>query len=433
MAHYNDYADYDDQRDYDDKRDSGRRRDHRQKMSREQAENVLEVEARFRDFWYLDNGEDNRDLLQDAIDIVYNTIPGNDYNIDYMECQNSCRLKVRCLTCNVELTGYDPFITHEKGKPHKKVRQQRICIKDPNIQTSLKKQPHNLPKGIFEPDSLEDMIDHCKDTILGVHFLYKEIKERPYFTCTLCHTKKGSKVRGVCKNKMYKHLLGNTHNETYMSVKFGIYPNNGFSDVLAQYERFEGKIHASIIDFTNQMVLEVVKKEEIKMEEEIKFKPFPVKRERSPPSEYFKRKFSRVASPEIFVKKEIRSPSISPIREIPPEIVPPVTASVSFRDAETMTGSEIRRGSAPIFQLLEESGNLKLPGACELLRDDPYMLALLCQGVITLNRKIALLFKSQGTMCWDDKGEVVNIAYDCAMNLERKHLDELKMLIQEML
>ncbi|XP_064085373.1 uncharacterized protein LOC135200695 [Macrobrachium nipponense] len=210
MAYYREYEDYSNQREYDDRRGydknrgydnrrdsnnrgAGHRSPHRKMMSREKAKNILDVEARFRDFWYLDNGEDNRDRLQDAIDVVYNTVPGNDYVIDYMECQNSCRLKVKCLTCNVELTGYDPFITHEKGKPHKKVRQQIICIKDPNIKAELTKQPHNLMKGIFEPNSLEDMIDHCKETILGVHFLYKEVRERPYFTCTLCLKRRGAR------------------------------------------------------------------------------------------------------------------------------------------------------------------------------------------------------------------------------------------------
>ncbi|XP_064097815.1 uncharacterized protein LOC135209113 [Macrobrachium nipponense] len=456
MAYYREYEDYGNQREYDDRRGydknrgydtrrdsnnrgAGHRSPHRKMMSREKAENILDVEARFRDFWYLDNGEDNRDRLQDAIDVVYNTVPGNDYVIDYMECQNSCRLKVKCLTCNVELTGYDPFITHEKGKPHKKVRQQIICIKDPNIKAELTKQPHNLTKGIFEPNSLEDMIDHCKETILGVHFLYKEVRERPYFTCTLCLKEKGSKVSTVSSNKMYKHLLGTTHNKKYMSVKFGISQRNGFQNILLEYERFEGKIHAPIIDFTNQMVLATVKKEEIKMEPETKFKPFPVKRERSDSEESTsgrsRKKLIRTPSPAIFMKTEIISPTASPIRELPQVMAPirefPQVMAPASKDAETMT--ENPRSSSPIFQLLEESANLKLPGACNLLQEDPFMVRLLCDGLIELNRKKAVLFKDQGVMCWDFKGEVVNKAYDCAMDLERKHLLELKAMLEEML
>ncbi|XP_068212411.1 uncharacterized protein [Palaemon carinicauda] len=430
-----------------------RHRSHR-RMTREEAERLFEIDARDKDFWSLDAGEDNREMLQEAMDVVYNIIPGNKYEIDYQEHQNTCRLIVRCVTCGKDLSSFDPFITHEKGKPHKKVRQQMICPKDPNIKVGLQKQPHNLLRGIFNPGSLEDKIDRSNYPIVGAHFVYKEEMDKPHYTCALCRHKKGSKVEAVCQNKMLKHLLGQTHTELYMKVKFNIEPQLGFEDLVIKYEEFEGRIHVPIIDFTKQMTLEVVKQEkirtkkscnlktwgDIKMEIETKVRP-KVKRERSSSGESpdFKRivpanyawsddeemRPVRPVSPKIWTKDEMASPTMSsptmsPVREV---IQP------TYQDAETMTDLN-EPVELTIYLLAEESANLKSPSGLDQLQEDQFMQGLICEAITVLNKKLAASFKRLNVMCWDEKGEIVGNAHECAIILQNRHLTDLQRIMQ---
>lgn len=47
------------------------------------------------------------------------------------------------------------------------IRQQKMTPKDPNIGMKLQRRPLNELRGIFPKGSLEEMIDICRDPVLG--------------------------------------------------------------------------------------------------------------------------------------------------------------------------------------------------------------------------------------------------------------------------
>lgn len=156
--------------------------------------------------------------------------------------------------CSKELTSYDPFVTHENGKLHKKTRQQKLIPKDPNLYTKLQKRPHNKVRGIFPKGSLEEMVDSCSEPVLGIQFVYKEvIHGKETFTCQLCQ--KWSDVTRIKTSRMFAHLTSLSHNRKYMEIKFGLTKDFllNFKDEARQIEEREGKIHQPIIDFTQQL------------------------------------------------------------------------------------------------------------------------------------------------------------------------------------
>ncbi|XP_042888097.1 uncharacterized protein LOC122263632 isoform X2 [Penaeus japonicus] len=184
-------------------------------LTKSEAELMMDTEVRSRDFWAVFDDYDNCIKLQKIIDLLYNSEPGNDYEVDYQENQNGTRLIIRCNVCTKELTSYDPFVTHENGKPHKKIRQQKMTPKDPNIGMKLQRRPLNELRGIFPKGSLEEMIDICRDPVLGIQFVYKEvIHGKELFTCQLCQ--KSSDVTKVKTSRMFGHLTSSSHNRKYM-------------------------------------------------------------------------------------------------------------------------------------------------------------------------------------------------------------------------
>ncbi|XP_076064766.1 uncharacterized protein LOC143038912 [Oratosquilla oratoria] len=221
------------------------------KFTRKEAEDIMETEVRNGYFWA---DTRNKYYLQDVIDTLYNSIQGNDYLVECVQNQNSERLKVVCGVCKTVLSSYDPFISHQNGKSHKKVLQQILCPKDPNLDNKVHRKSPKEIKGIFLPDSLEDAIDTSEDIIIGVQFLYKEVidgEER--FTCELC--KKNSDVKRLTKMEMLRHLQGRGHPTRYLEKKFG-YSKVRYSDLDYEIEKVadeEGCIHGDIVDFTKQI------------------------------------------------------------------------------------------------------------------------------------------------------------------------------------
>ncbi|XP_042203047.1 uncharacterized protein LOC121853155 [Homarus americanus] len=229
------------------------------RMTRAEAEDIMETDTRLKDFWTVDFDYDNCSKLQEAIDLLFNSIEGNKYEVDYQNNQNGTRLIIHCQVCSKDLSSYDPFYTHENGRSHKKLRQQIITPKDPNIKGTLRRQPHNVQRGIFPEGSLEDKIDSCSEPILGVHFVYKEvIAGIETYTCHLCQ--KDTDVTRIRSSKMLSHLISKAHNKKYMEVKFGYLKKSysDYEDEAMQIEKFEGKIHTSIIDFTKQLPLDLI-------------------------------------------------------------------------------------------------------------------------------------------------------------------------------
>ncbi|KAG7156919.1 Transcription elongation factor SPT5-like 4 [Homarus americanus] len=198
-------------------------------MAEAEAEDIMETDTRLKDFWTVDFDYDNCSKLQEAIE-------GNKYEVDYQNNQNGTRLIIHC-----------------------QLRQQIITPKDPNIKGTLRRQPHNVQRGIFPEGSLEDKIDSCSEPILGVHFVYKEvIAGIETYTCHLCQ--KDTDVTRIRSSKMLSHLISKAHNKKYMEVKFGYLKKSysDYEDEAMQIEKFEGKIHTSIIDFTKQLPLDLI-------------------------------------------------------------------------------------------------------------------------------------------------------------------------------
>lgn len=236
------YDDYDDEDGY-----------YQQKKPQNEKEALRVMErAKDKKFWNCDD-VDNFNSLRGAIELLFNEpIPGNVYAVKYQENQNGTRLTIVCETCDKTLSSYDPFMSHENGKNHKKARQQKLTVPDPNISKQPKNRRINTPKDIFFEDTLEEMIDHSKRTTIGVHFIYKEVIDgTERFTCTLCtRTCNCEKLR---KEKMYSHITNKDHMRNYLEVKHGFKKVSSLEEEAKHIEELEGKIHHKITDFSNQL------------------------------------------------------------------------------------------------------------------------------------------------------------------------------------
>lgn len=220
------------------------------KLDKLTAEALLKDNVVHKDFWAVNDYQDNTELLQSLIDILFNSIEGNDYLVKYQENQNGTRLIITCKICCKDLSSYDPFMAHENGKPHKKVMQKSLSKVEISVD-SLQLQPHNKPRGIFPEGSLENMIDTTNFSVLGMQFVFKEVIDgRDTFTCQLCQ--EDADVHQLPASRMFSHLTSKGHNLKYLKVKFGYVKKShkDFEEECLAIEEFEGKIHANIVDLT---------------------------------------------------------------------------------------------------------------------------------------------------------------------------------------
>lgn len=220
---------------------------------KETAERKLRSQAMHKDYWSVNDYQDNSEELQEILDVLFNSIEGNDYLVEYMENQNGTRLIIKCKVCAKDLSSYDPFITHENGKNHKKVRQKMLCVADPNLECELKLQPLNKYHGTFAEGSLEDQVDSTRSSVLGMQFVYKEVVDgEDTYTCQLCQRR--ADVYQLSASRMFSHLVSMGHNQSYLDVKFGYKKKSSrdFEEECCHIEEYEGKIHANIADLTTQ-------------------------------------------------------------------------------------------------------------------------------------------------------------------------------------
>ncbi|KAK7068427.1 hypothetical protein SK128_018128 [Halocaridina rubra] len=229
----------------------------------DEAEYTLSVTAKNKEFWEL-SLSDNHDILQNAIDIKYNSIRGNKYSVVYVgyeKYEYMRKLGIHCEICNMMLFSTDSVLFHERGEHHKKVQQQ-ILISNPNLQTILKRRKCNTHKGIYPDNSLEHLIDTSQRTVLGVHFVYKVgLDETELFTCQLCSREKHT--TDLHAEDMLKHLTSSSHNRNYLKVKFGYrdLDYNQYKSIANYTEEREGKINAPISELTKQCIINVNKGE----------------------------------------------------------------------------------------------------------------------------------------------------------------------------
>ncbi|KAK8385204.1 hypothetical protein O3P69_012191 [Scylla paramamosain] len=220
---------------------------------KETAERKLKSQAMHKDYWSVNDYQDNFEELQEILDVLFNSIEGNSYVVEYLENQNGTRLIVKCKVCSKDLSSYDPFITHENGKNHKKVRQKMISVADPNLESELKLQPLNKYRGTFAEGSLEDLVDSTGSNVLGMQFVYKEvINGEDTYTCQLCQ--RCADVYQLPASRMFSHLTSVGHNQNYLEVKFGYIKKSSrdFEEECCHIEELEGKVHANIADLTMQ-------------------------------------------------------------------------------------------------------------------------------------------------------------------------------------
>ncbi|XP_069193940.1 uncharacterized protein [Procambarus clarkii] len=185
-------------------------------MTRAEAEFIMKKEVPERAFWIVDCFCNNYNRLQDVLDVLYNTLPGNDYSVSYLASQKGTRLVIFCQVCRIELTSFGPFSSHNNGKSHKRRQQQAASTKSVNKGRTLEHRRLNEPKGIFLKGSLEDLIDSTRFIILGVQFVYKECICGQYcFTCQLCQG--DCEVERVNASTMFTHLRSVVHNKKYMA------------------------------------------------------------------------------------------------------------------------------------------------------------------------------------------------------------------------
>ncbi|XP_066948709.1 uncharacterized protein [Macrobrachium rosenbergii] len=135
-------------------------------LTRDEARDVMEM-SRLKDFWTVDMIQDNIIELQGALDVLYNSVSGSDYQVEYTDSLSTRRLVINCMTCNVYLSSYDTLSSHENGKSHKKVRQHIVGSKQANKKVELKLKPLNALRGVYPPGSLENKIDQGKHPVLG--------------------------------------------------------------------------------------------------------------------------------------------------------------------------------------------------------------------------------------------------------------------------
>lgn len=252
-------------------------------LSEAEALEVRDDYARTKDFWIYDM-DANMELLQAALNFLHNSVEGNNYIVQYMDSQNSCRLVINCKPCNKQLSSYDPFMSHDQGKNHKKCIQQHINKLEAEriAQKEIAFKPLNSPKDIFNPSSLEDMIDHCSQRVLGLQFLYKE-RLHGYdssfrYTCQLCGIKR------VKQSDMFEHLTEKAlHNQKYILAKFNrrISISDVYANKCKEIESLEGKVNHNIVDFTQQV--EMLRKLRGNATPPSSPPPSPTRRSRSPP------------------------------------------------------------------------------------------------------------------------------------------------------
>ncbi|XP_045133176.1 uncharacterized protein LOC123517268 [Portunus trituberculatus] len=225
----------------------------RSNRKKEAAERKLKTQAMHRDYWSVSDYQDNSEELQEILDVLFNSVEGNNYVVDYMENQNGTRLIIKCKVCCKDLSSYDPFITHENGKNHKKVRQKMICVADPNLENDMKLQPLNKYRGTFAEGSLEDQVDSTRSNVLGMQFVYKEIIDgEDAYTCQLCQ--RSSDAYMLSASRMFTHLTSLGHNQNYLEVKFGYIKKSSrdFEEECCHIEELEGKVHVNVADLTMQ-------------------------------------------------------------------------------------------------------------------------------------------------------------------------------------
>jgi len=231
---------------YDDYHDNGRPVSTNLPTKKE-AEIIIE-KSRDKAFWNCDE-VDNYVKLQGSIDVLYNCIPGNEYSVEYKKNTQSTRLEVRCHICDIDLSSYDPFISHDSGKSHKKVRQQKQIPQGSGLNALPKQRKLNSPWDFLEiaDGTLEKKLNGTSRTVVGAHMVYKEKNNGVYmYTCTLCQ--EDGPFHKIPKDEMYKHITSEHHYKKYLDVKFDIQTNH--IEEAKNIEEFEGKIHNFLADFS---------------------------------------------------------------------------------------------------------------------------------------------------------------------------------------
>ncbi|XP_066948717.1 uncharacterized protein [Macrobrachium rosenbergii] len=112
-------------------------------LTRDEARDVMEM-SRLKDFWTVDMIQDNIIELQGALDVLYNSVSGSDYQVEYTDSLSTRRLVINCM-----------------------VRQHIVGSKQANKKVELKLKPLNALRGVYPPGSLENKIDQGKHPVLG--------------------------------------------------------------------------------------------------------------------------------------------------------------------------------------------------------------------------------------------------------------------------
>lgn len=217
--------------------------------TKKEAENIIE-RSRDKEFWNCDV-VDNLIKLKGAIDVLYNCIPGNNYETRYKYNQSSTRLEIFCHPCAIDLSSYDPFISHEQGRNHKKVRQQKEPLQEKKLSEVPNLRKEFIPWDFIEEEdgTIEKKLNGTSRTVVGAQMVYKEmINGVYYFTCTLCQ--EDGPYHRILKDEMYEHITSGRHSEKYLRIKFEI--NDNFVEEAKKIEKREGKIHHMLADFTEE-------------------------------------------------------------------------------------------------------------------------------------------------------------------------------------
>lgn len=225
-------------------------------LTEEEGNTVINDYMPTKEFW-IENLDENCEYLQAALDATLNKIDGNHYSADFMDSQYSTRIVVRCEPCRCELSSYDPFISHHRGKNHlKTIKTRTTQLKtDRLVDYNLPSKLLNSPKRIWFEGSLEHHLERSKAYVLGMQFIFKErlydgsSDTEDKYSCQLCNVTK------VNFEKMIKHLTRETsHNRLYLKIKFGIEvkQESEYRKLCRHYEEKEGKINHHIVDFSKQ-------------------------------------------------------------------------------------------------------------------------------------------------------------------------------------
>ncbi|KAK3851191.1 hypothetical protein Pcinc_042137 [Petrolisthes cinctipes] len=365
------------------------------KLTKDEAEGMLEEEVRDKDFWAVSDDYNNFDQLQGVLNALFNSIEGNKYKVAYQENQKGTRLQIRCQICSKDLNSFDPFISHENGKNHKKMRQQQVVPKDPNLHRKLDKQHHNEPRGTFPEDSLEDMIDNTTMLVIGVQFVYKEVVEgQETFSCQLCCLDR------ISAERMFSHLTNaahNSHNAKYLEAKYGVKKMRGELEEFGRIvEEREGKIHANIVDFTKQLQLPAINERHKNL----------ISRPSS--STHSRRNWSTPSTP---ILKRSRSPSRSRSRSrslspkddwFPPAAIPspPLLPPMPSTSEKGVT-VDLKEKARPI---MKEISMLEDMECLEIVQEDGDMQGLLIQTLWVLSEKMKKYYQTSRSIYGRESG-----------------------------